>query len=99
MYCDLSNKTDMDVSREEEDSGLAPMPSEAEWAIKSIKGGKSPGCDNIWAEMIKASVEAGVKFHHQSCVEIWNTGIWPVDWKRSIFILLPKKGDLQLCSN
>ena len=33
------------------------------------------------------------------CVKIWNSGIWPVDWKRSIFIPLPKKGDLQLRSN
>ena len=33
------------------------------------------------------------------CVKIWNSGIWPVDWKRSIFIPLPKKSDLQLCSN
>ena len=83
----------------EEEKHLAPMKSEIEWAIKSLKDGKSPGCDNIQAEMIKASGEEGIDVYHKLCTKIWESGQWPIDWKRAIFIPLPKKGDLQQCSN
>ena len=75
-----------------------PLKSEIELAIKSLKERKSPGCDNIQAEMIKASGEEGLDVYYRLCTKIWETGQWPMDWRRAIFIPLPKKGDLQLCS-
>ena len=102
-YCEgMYKRSDIDTfpaTSVEYDENLAPLKSEIEWAINSLKDGKTPGCDNISAEMIKASGDEGVDIYHQLCMKIWNTGTWPIDWKRSIFIPLPKKGDLQLCSN
>ena len=84
---------------EQEEPMLPPLRSEIEWAIKSLKDGKSPECDNIQAEMIKASGEEGIDLYHKLCTKIWEAEKWPSDWKRAIFIPLPKKGDLKLCSN
>ena len=39
-----------------------------------------------------------MKLYHQLCVKIWKSGVWPVDWKRAVFVPLPKEGDLQECS-
>ena len=82
-----------------EDPYLPPLKSEVEWAIKSFKDAKSPGSDKIQAEMIKASGLEGTKVYHKLCTKIWQTGQWPTDKKRAIFIALPKKGDLHQCSN
>ena len=84
---------------QDKSNALAPLRSEIEWAIKSLKNGKSPGCDNIYAEMIKASGDEGIDIYHKLCTKIWENQVWPTDWKRAIFIPLPKKGDLQICSN
>ena len=75
------------------------MKSEVEWAIKSLKDGKSPGCDKFQAGMIKTSGLEGIEVYHKLCTKIWQTGQWLTDWKRATFIALPKKGDLQQCSN
>ena len=58
-----------------------------------------PGCYEITAETIKASGEAGITYYHKICTKIWKTGEWPEEKKRAVFIISPKKGDLQLCSN
>ena len=55
--------------------------------------------DNIQAKMIKARGAEGIEVYHKLCTKIWQTGQWPTDWKRAIFIALLKKGDLQQCSN
>ena len=49
--------------------------------------------------MIKASEDEGVEVYHKLCTKIWKSEQWPLDWKRAIFITLPKKGDLLMCSN
>ena len=49
--------------------------------------------------MIKASGDEGVEVYHKLCAKIWKSEQWPSDWKRAIFITLPKKGDLLMCSN
>ena len=49
--------------------------------------------------MIKASGELGIYLLHKLIVKIWQTGEWPVDWRRAVLIHIPKKGDLQQCSN
>ncbi|GFN86090.1 LOW QUALITY PROTEIN: endonuclease-reverse transcriptase [Plakobranchus ocellatus] len=89
----------LEETREDEEINLLPLRSEIEWAIGSLKDGRSPGCDDIQAEMIKACGEEGIDVYHKLCKKIWEKGQWPTDWKRAIFISLPKKGDLQLCSN
>ena len=49
--------------------------------------------------LIKSSGEKGLDVYYRLRTKIWETGQWPTDWRRAIFIPLPKKGDLQLCSN
>ena len=49
--------------------------------------------------MIKASGDEGVEVYHKLCTKIWKSEQCPSDWKRAIFITLPKKGDLLMCSN
>ena len=58
---------------------------------KNLKDGKVPGCGGLTAEMIKLSVKEGIDVYHHLCREIWHTGKWPFDWKRAVFIPLPKK--------
>ena len=52
---------------EKEDPCLPPLKSEVEWAIKSLKDGKSPGCDKSQAEMIKASGLEGIEVYQKLC--------------------------------
>ena len=67
--------------------------------MKQLKNGKATGCDDISAEMIKASLLLGIPLLHKLIVEIWQTGEWPEDRRRAVLIPIPKKGDLQQCSN
>ena len=53
----------------------------------------------ISAEMIKASGDVGISLLHKLIVKIWQTGEWPEDWRRAVLITIPKKVDLQQCSN
>ena len=45
------------------------------------------------------SEDDAVKVLHSICQQIWKTQLWPQDWKRSVFILIPKKGNAKECSN
>ncbi len=67
--------------------------------MRELPNGKSPGIDQIPAELIKASGEKGVSMMHKLCCEIWTTKQWPEDWRRAVLITLPKKGDLLDCNN
>ena len=78
---------------------LPILRAEIEAAMKSMKKGKSPGVDNIPAELIQAGGEAMVDALHTICNKIWQTGQWPTQWTQSLIITIPKKGNLQLCSN
>ena len=62
---------------------------------KLKKDGKAPDCDDLMAEMIKLNGEEGIDVYHHLCKKIWHTGKWPLDWKRAVFIPLPKKGKLK----
>ena len=101
MFANTSEpkQTAVDNNESYADTELEPLRSEVEWAIKSLKDRKSPGCDEITAEVIKASGEAGITYYHKICTKLWKAGEWPEEWKRAVFIILPKKGDLLLCSN
>ena len=79
------------VHIEDLEEGREPLRGEVEWAIKILKDGKAPGCDGLTAEMIKVSGEEEIDVYHHLCRKVWHTGKWPLDWKRAVFIPLPKK--------
>ena len=53
----------------------------------------------ISADMIKAIGDLEISLLHKLILNIWQTGEWPDDWRRAVLIPIPKKGDLQQCSN
>src|ERR1700733_11359088 len=75
------------------------MEAEVEWAIRQLKDNKASGQDGIPIELIKAGDDAVIKIITKICNKIWTTGVWPEDWKSSIFIPLFKKGDAKECEN
>ena len=75
------------------------LEEEVRLALKKLANNKSPGVDNIPIELVKTAGENGIRIITTLCRKIWDTGEWPTDWKRSIYIPLPKKGDTRICSN
>ena len=60
---------------------------------------KASGADGIPVELFQILKDGAVKVLHSICLQIWKTQQWPEDWKRSIFILVPKKGNAKECSD
>ena len=60
---------------------------------------KASGDDGIPVELFQILKDDAVKVLHSICQQIWKTQQWPQDWKRSIFILIPKKSNAEECSN
>ena len=75
------------------------MESEVEAAIQALKMGKSAGIDNIPAELIKDGGHIVIQILLDICNKIWETGIWPSDWTKSMIISLHKKGSKHKCEN
>ena len=69
------------------------------WALGSITTKKASGGDGIPAELFQILKDDAVKVLHLICLQIWKTQQWPQEWKRSIFIPIPKKGNAKECSN
>ena len=69
------------------------------WALGSITMNKASGGDGIPVELFQILKDDAVKVLHSKCQQIWKTQQWPQDWKRSVFILIPKKGNAKECSN
>ena len=69
------------------------------WALESITTNKASGGDGIPAEPFQVLKDVAVKTLHSICQQIWKTQQWPQDWKRSVFIPIPKKGNAKECSN
>ena len=69
------------------------------WALGSITMNKASGGDEIPAELLQILKDDAVKVLQSICQQIWKTQQWPHDWKRSVFIPIPKKGDAKECSN
>ena len=69
------------------------------WALESITTNKASGGDGIPVELFQVLKDDAVKVLHSICQEIWKTQQWPQDWKRSVFIPIPKKGNAKECSN
>ena len=72
---------------------------EVKWALGSLTTKKASGGDGIPAELFQILTDDAVKMLHSICQQIWKTQQWPQDWRRSIFILIPKKGNDKECSN
>ena len=72
---------------------------EVEWTLGSITAKKASGGDGIPIELFQILKDDAVKVLHSVCQPIWKTQQWPQDWKRSVFIPIPKKGNAKECSN
>ena len=70
---------------------------EVKWALGSITTNKVSGDDGIPIELFQ--ILKAVKMLYSICQQIWKTQQWPQDWKRSVFIPIPKKGNAKECSN
>ena len=68
-------------------------------ALGSITTNKSNGGDRIPVELFQILKDDAVKVLHSICQQIWKTQQWPQDWKRSVFIPIPKKDNVKKCSN
>ena len=75
------------------------LECEVKWALGSITTNKGSGGDGIPVELFQILKDDAVKVLHSICQQIWKTRQWPQDWKRSVFIPIPKKGDAKECSN
>ena len=74
------------------------LECEVKWALGSITTNKASGGDGIPVEFFQILKDDAVKVLHLICQQIWETQQWPQDWKRSIFIPIPKKGNPKECS-
>ena len=68
------------------------LECEVKWASGSITMNKVSGGDGIPDELSRVLKDESVKVPHSICQQIWKTQQWPRDWKRSVFIPIPKKG-------
>ena len=68
-------------------------------ALGSITTNKASGADGIPVELFQILKDDAVKVRHSICQQIWKTQQWPQDWKRAVFIPIPKKGNAKECSN
>ena len=75
------------------------LECEVKWALESITMNKASGGDGIPVELFQILKDDAVKVLHSICQQIWKTQQWPQDWKRSVFIPIPKKGNAKECSN
>ena len=75
------------------------LECEVQWALESITTNKASGGDGIPVELLQILKDDAVKVLYSVCQQIWKTQQWPQDWKRSVFIPIPKKGNAKECSN
>ena len=75
------------------------LECKVKWALGSITMNKASGVDGIPVELFQILKDDAVKVLHSICQQICKTQQWPQDWKRSVFIPLPKKGNAKECSN
>ena len=75
------------------------LEREIKWALESITMNKASGGDGIPVELFQILKDDAVKVLHSIYQQIWKTQQWPQDWKRSVFIPIPKKGNAKESSN
>ena len=93
-FNDLENHDDV-VTHLEPDI----LECEVKWALGSITTNKASGGDGTSVELFQILKDDAMKVLHSICQQIWKTQHWPKDWKRSVFIPVPKKGNAKECSN
>jgi len=102
-YTEELYKTDPNVSIAFQEKTYTQEPlvmeSKVRKALLEITGNKATGVDELPIELIKATGETATTALTALCQEIWTSNLRPQEWKRSIFLPLPKKGNLRLCSN
>ena len=75
------------------------LECEIKWALGSITANKTSRGNGIPVELFQILKDDAVKVLHSICQQIWKTQQWPQDWKRSVFVPIPKKGNVKECSN
>ena len=75
------------------------LECEVMWALGNITMNKASGGDGIPVELFQILKDDAVKVLHSICQQIWKTQQWTQDWKRSVFLPIPKKGNAKECSN
>ena len=75
------------------------LECEVKWALGRITTNNTSEGDGISAELFQILKDDAVKVLHTICQQIWKMQQWPQNWKRSVFILIPKKGSVKQCSN
>ena len=75
------------------------LECEVKWALESITTNKASEGDGIPVELFQILKDDGVELLHSICRQIWKTQQWLRDWKRSVFIPIPKTGNVKECSN
>ena len=72
---------------------------EVKWSLGKLTMNKASGGDRILVELFQILKDDAVKVLHSVCQQIWKTQQWPQEWKRSVFISIPNKGNAKKCSN
>ena len=75
------------------------MELEVRWALGSITMNRASGGDGIPVELFQILKDDAVQVLHSICQQIGKTQQWPQDWKRSVFVSIPKKGNVKEHSN
>ena len=75
------------------------LECKVKWALGSITMNKANGGCGIPVELFQILKDGAVKVLHSICQQIWKTQQWSQDWKRSVFIPIPRKGNAKECSN
>ena len=75
------------------------LECEVRWTLRSITANKASGGDEIPIELFQILKDDTLKVLHSICQQIWKTQQWPQDWKRSVFIPIPKKNNANGYSN
>ena len=91
---DLDNHDDV-ITHLEPDT----LECKVKWALGSITMNKASGGDGIPVELFQILKDDTIKVPHSICQQMWKTQQQPQDWKRSVFIPVPKKGNAKKCSN
>ena len=77
----------------------AILEREVRWALGSITMNKASGGDGIPVDLFQILKDNAMKVLHSICQQIWKSQQWPQDWKMSVFIPIPRKGNAKECSN
>ena len=101
----IHRRTILDLHEPDNSNGVithlepAILEREVKWVLRGITMNKASGGDGIPVKLFQILRDEAVKVYHSICQQIWETQQWPQDWKRSVFIPIPKKGNGKECSN